>query len=145
MHRGKSFYSICIVSGLLWGSFVTFGLLEPRQREYFGWGLFFAPAIGVFAGQLSARFKTAGPALMALVAIGSLYATATLFGWSSGLINAMIRHNEPGPLQAAFSMVWGLTFFGYVLWLWPLAYLNHRLVARFVGPHESPFVELSLR
>jgi hypothetical protein len=145
MHRTKSFYAVCVASGLLWGLFVTFGLLEPQQREYFGWGLFFAPAIGVFAGQLSARFRSAGLALMALVAIGSLYATAVLFGFSAGLINAIIRQNEPGPLQAALSMVWGLTFFGYVFWLLPIAYLNHRFVARFVGPGEPSILRLGLR
>ena len=145
MRRTKSFYAVCVASGLLWGLFVTFGLLEPQQRQYFGWGLFFAPAIGVFAGQLSARFNRAGVALMACVALGSLYATAALFGFTSGLMNLAVNPRGPGPFAATYSILLGLTIFGYVFWLWPMAYLNHRLVARFVDPREPPFLHLDLR
>jgi len=31
---------------------------------------------------------------------------------------------------AGWAFVWGLTFTGYFLVLWPLAYLNHSVVAR---------------
>ena len=33
-------------------------------------------------------------------------------------------------LQAVLAVLWGLTFTGYFVVLWPLAYLNHSLLGR---------------
>lgn len=146
MHRGSAFYGICAISGLAWAALVTFVLLEPQQRDYFGWPDWFcAPGIGIAAGQLSARFKNAGPIRMALVALGSLYLTAALFGFASGVVLTIGGTADRNPLLMAFLMVFGLTTGGYVPALWPLAYLNHRLAARFVEPREPTFLDLGLR
>jgi len=119
--------------------------MEPLQREYFGWGCLFAPAIGLVAGRFSSSFRRSGPVLAAFVALASLYATAALFGFASGLVDAVITRKAAAPLEGAFSVLWGLTFLGYVTWMWPLAYLNHRLVARLLGPEEPPLVHFDLR
>ena len=144
MRRSKAFYAVCIVSGLAWGSLATFVLLEPHQRYLFGLGWFFAPALGVLAGELSAKFKTAGPLLMSFVALATLYAAALLFGFSGGLVLDVLEpRTSSHALINAWVVPWGMTVGGYVLWLWPAAYINHRIVGRFVGPQESPILELS--
>ena len=60
--RGRNTFNVaCLLSGLAWGATVTFGLLEPQQRAYFGWGCLFAPAIGLVAGvELSSRPDAVG-------------------------------------------------------------------------------------
>jgi hypothetical protein len=144
MHRGLPFYGISALSGLAWTALVMFVLLEPQQREYFGRAWFLGPWIGVAAGQLSARFKNAGAIRMAAVALGSLYMTAALFGFASGVVLTIGGTADRDPFLLAFLMVSGLTVAGYVLPLWPLAYLNHRLVARFVGPKEPGLIDLGI-
>jgi len=143
--RSRAFYVACAISGVLWAALVSFVFLEPHQREYLASGWIFGPAIGIAAGQLSARFKSAGIVRMAAVALGSLYMTAALFGYAAGLVNVIAGVPNRGPLLTAFLMIVGLTVFGYVIALWPVAYLNHRLVARFVGPKEPPILDLGLR
>jgi hypothetical protein len=34
-------------------------------------------------------------------------------------------------VESVLAMLWGLTLSGYVVFLWPLAWMNHLLVARF--------------
>ena len=144
--RGRNTFNVaCLLSGLAWGATVTFGLLEPQQRAYFGWGCLFAPAIGLAAGWFSPWVRRSGPMLGAFVALVSLYATAAVFGFSAGLVNLLISDKAPGPLQAVFGILWGLTFLGYVAWMWPLAYLNHRFVAHFAGSREPSLLHLDLR
>jgi hypothetical protein len=119
-------------SGLGWGAIVTFLLLEPRQRDTLGAGLVFAPAIGVLAGTIAGWCKDADIVGMALVSLVSLYLTATLYGFGTALVLRFLDPRHLGPVfTTTLLFPWGMTMRGDVLWMWPLAYVNHRFVARF--------------
>ena len=52
-----------------------------------------------------------------MAALGDLYFAAFLFLWAAGV-------------DPARGVLFGLTFVGYLLVLWPLSYANHVLIAR---------------
>jgi hypothetical protein len=123
---------VSAVSGLAWGAIVTFLLLEPQQRTTFGYGFLFSPAIGVLAGMIAGRFRDADVFSMATVSLLSLYLSATLYGLGTALILRFIDPRHLGPvLTMALLFPWTMTLGGFVFWMWPLAFLNHRFVARF--------------
>jgi len=118
-------------SGFGWGAIVLF-LLNPRQRELFGGGFVFAPVIGVLAGLVAARFKDADVFAMAFVSLATLYLTAALYGLGSGIVQRFLYPPHVVPVfTTALLLPYGMTIGGFVLWMWPLAYLNHRFAGRF--------------
>jgi hypothetical protein len=118
-------------SGVGWGVIVVL-LLDSRQRELFGGGFVFAPVIGVLAGIVAAWSKDVDVFTMAFVSLVSLYLTAALFGFGAGIVLQLLYPQPPvNVLTTALLVPYGMTIGGFVLWMWPLAYLNHRFVARF--------------
>jgi hypothetical protein len=118
-------------SGVGWGVIVLL-LLDSRQRELFGAGFMFAPVIGVLAGIVAAWFKDVDVFAMAFVSLVSLYLTAALFGLGAGIVLQLLYPRPPVPvLTTALLLPYGMTIGGFVMWMWPLAYFNHRFVARF--------------
>jgi hypothetical protein len=74
----------------------------------------------------------------ALLALVSLYVAAAFFGVAIGLYDVLAGVNSGSGharipsavvIQSVLAVLWGLTFTGYVLILWPLAYLNHVFLA----------------
>ncbi len=98
-------------------------------------GLLASPLIGLVVGRLyrpAYALSTRGRALAALV---TFYIAVALFGLAVGLYDAFAlavpgRIPSAVVIQAVIGMLWGVTFTGYVVVLWPLAYLNHWLVGR---------------
>jgi hypothetical protein len=74
------------------------------------------------------------PLPRALFALVGLYAAVTLFGLCCGLYDALrpIPNRIPHALvlQAILAAWWGVTFTGFVVFLWPLAAVTHRVVGR---------------
>ena len=70
-----------------------------------------------------------------MVALVTLYGTAVLFGLVIGVVEEVIE-TSPNHVKGASIIEWvlvtlyGLTFTGYFLVLWPLAFLNHWLLGR---------------
>jgi hypothetical protein len=70
-----------------------------------------------------------------LVALVTLYATAVLFGLVMGVVDAVTETN-PNVIKSAVVIEWvlltlyGVTFTGYIVLLWPLAFANHWLLGR---------------
>jgi hypothetical protein len=69
----------------------------------------------------------------------SLYVGATLFGIASGVYDLIAfdhtrRIWSALVIQTVLGTLWGVTFTGYILILWPLAYLNHWLLLRYANP-----------
>ena len=123
-------FTVSAACGLLWGAIVTFVLLEPRQRMLFGSGILFSPIIGMVAGFIAERFHGADRIAMAVISLVSLYLTAALYGLGGDIVLALVSRTDPGAALWT-TLPWAMTIRGFVLWMWPLSYLNHRFVGRF--------------
>ncbi len=95
------------------------------------WGVFVSPLIGVAVGRfIHPSFVRATGAYRALIAFGSLYASAVIFGLAVGLGDLGRGGAAEGPeviWQGVASVLYGTSLF--VIALWPLAYLSHVLIA----------------
>ena len=87
-------------------------------------GILASPLIGLVAGLLylpAYRFPVVGRVLFALL---TLYVSAAFFGLAVGLYDAARdipgRIEQAVVLQAINATLWGVTFTGYVLILWPI-------------------------
>ena len=134
-----------LASGCLWaviGFSIAWAWSPIRSGPFevlriFSGGLLAAPLIGMLVGVTSHRFSGFGFGMRVFVALASLYMAAWLFvvaagvgvillrggGYNLGVVSGLLK----GSLLQA---VVGLTYSGFVLFLWPLSYLNHELVGR---------------
>ena len=122
------------ISGIVWGCIVTVIAFDTAPRAIWG-GLIASPAIGCVIGTTTRRWDGLPAPLRSAIALGSLYLAAALFGLGVGLYDWLVlatpnRIASGVVLQAVLAFLWGLTFPGWVVLFWPLAYLNHRLLAR---------------
>ena len=111
------YYCVCAAVGLVWGLLVArpFAGLAHTLRG----GILASPAIGVVIGALFSRFNAYTIGVRSILSLISLFTAAVLFGLAAG--------------TGALVVPRGLLLTGYFLILWPLAYLTHRLVARFAS------------
>jgi hypothetical protein len=129
------YYWLSFLSGCAWAAIallLSFGA--------FGWlivgGIIAAPFIGLFIGFLYRPAYRLPKVAQFFAALLTLYAAAALFGLAIGTFDALWRNipNRTGTieviLQAMLAALWGVTFTGYVLLLWPLAFLNHRWLGK---------------
>ena len=70
-----------------------------------------------------------------LVALGSIYLGAILFGTAVGFYDFVVRGDvhraQPARIvEAIVTVLWGTTMTGFVLVLWPLAYFSHWILER---------------
>ncbi len=127
------YYLLCAVSGLTWGgiAFLLIGEWFPGLWA----GIAVSPLIGLLVGLVhrpTYRFPVLARVLVALV---TLYATAALFGLVMGAVEEVIETNPShikgsAVIEFVWVTFWGLTFTGYFLFLWPLAFLNHWRLGR---------------
>ena len=122
------------ISGAVWGCIAGVLAFDAIPRAVWG-GLIASPAIGLLIGLATRPWVRLPAPLRVAAALLSLYAAAALFGlaigvydWLAGGIPGRVPHRVV--FQAVQAVLWGLTFTGYVLVLWPLAYWNHRLLGR---------------
>ncbi|HEY9282971.1 MAG TPA: hypothetical protein VIP46_05920 [Pyrinomonadaceae bacterium] len=128
------YYGLAVVSGCLWGVAAYFLSLKVFDSSIVG-GMLASPFIGLAVGRLlrpTYRFKRKWQALLSLPA---LYLAAALFGLAVGAYEAFwVREfNRPAGeviFETVLAWLWGLTFLFYFVALWPLAFLNHRLLGR---------------
>jgi hypothetical protein len=126
---------VSAVSGLAWAAIAWL-----VGHQIFGpviWGgVIVAPFIGIVVGRVPP------PRHMALwkqlaVSLRDLYLAAVLFAISMQILAAIFSpHDAGGPIVLA--VLWGLTFGGVTLLLWPLSFFNHRLVWEISGAWLSP-------
>ena len=120
-------------SGLVWGLIACF--IGHRPFGYRVWGgLIVAPLIGLLIGRMSRRLSTQPRIFQVLASLFQLYLAGSCFAVAMGLTALVVEERPAAPyatlLQHFLVVLWGLTFGGYVLVLWPLSYVNHRLVWR---------------
>ena len=119
-----------VLAGALWGA--AGYLLAGRAFGAAIWpGVLAAPVIGVVVGvPLQRAFERASASRRRMTALLTLYSSATLFGLAIG-VGALLglspgsRSFPAALVQPIVSVWWGVTFTGFFLALWPLAYLTH--------------------
>jgi hypothetical protein len=95
-----------------------------------------SPLIGILVGALvQPVFERRGGLGRSLAVLGSLYLGATLFGiaiaigqWSRFRAAPLVMSGE-----AVLGTWWGVTFTGFVLFLWPIGYLTHWILEQRAG------------
>ena len=118
-------------SGLMWALIAWF--IGHRAFGYRVWGgIVMAPLIGILIGRLSWPMHNKPRWVQIAGSLFYLYVAASCFAIAMALLSPV-----PGPPNARFSsellghvlaVLWGLTFGGYALVLWPFAFFNHRVV-----------------
>ena len=117
--------------GLLWG-LLGYYLLE-NSRQGLTQALLLWPVIGVLIGRVARPAAARGALAHAWISLRDLYLAVTLFAvaeWTSVAFGPVAPHHWP-PSRLGTTvviMLWGLTFLGFVVILWPLSYVTHRLV-----------------
>ena len=128
--------ALSVASGVFWAA-VAVVLGRPMGRLTWG-GVILAPFIGLGAGFASAWFPSESRVRRAVFSLASLYLATAVFGLGMGVYDLLTGQNSgtgwriPSAvvLQAAMAALWGLTFTGYVIVLWPLSYANHLMLSR---------------
>jgi len=132
MSKRERIIVLSAVSGVFWGV-VAMVLGRPLERLIWG-GVVLAPLIGLGAGFASALFPSEGRIRKAMFSIVSLYTTAAIFGLGVGVYDLLTSQGSRIPstvvIQAVMATLWGLTFTGYFIVLWPLSYMNHTMLSR---------------
>lgn len=138
---------LSVASSIVWAAIA---MLLGRSLSPVIWGgVILAPFIGLGAGFASALFPTEGRVRKAWFSLVSLYVAATIYGLGMGVYDLATGQNAgdgwrriPSAvvLQAAMATLWGLTFTGYFIVLWPLSYANHSVLSR-VWKQEVPSSE----
>jgi hypothetical protein len=132
------------ISGCVWGG-IAYLLGGPLDRLVWG-GIVVSPLIGLAVGRAAACLRpSSNPAKLgsrlgsklgrAFVSLAGLYIAASLFGLAVGVYDLATGDSEHRiasavVIQSVLGVLWGVTFTGYVVILWPLAYLNHTLLWR---------------
>ncbi len=133
----KRYLLLCAASGLGW-AVIAYFISGTWRRSAFWGGVAASPFIGVIAGLIyhrGYRFPFPGRVAMSLL---TLYLSASIFGLAWGITDAVqglsggaSRNSIEVVYQAIFATFYGVTATGFVVFLWPLAHLNHWLVGRF--------------
>ena len=125
-----------MLAGAIWG---VIGLAFASQvLGPFVWaGVLSAPIIGLVIAILFRGFRNRPPGMRVALALVSLYLGAGLFALVAGTADALrpIPNRIPSAvvIQTVLGVWWGITFTGYLILLWPLAYLTHALLGRAEG------------
>ena len=130
---------LCALSGAVWG-LIGYAIGRSVFPALIWPAVLLSPLLGVLVGiafRWIHRLERTGS--RAFVSLLSLYAAGALFGVVIGFTD-LARDLElpPGTSRIAYAVViqpvyaiwWGLTFGGWFVLLWPLAYFNHRLLGK---------------
>ena len=142
----KKYLLFAALSGCAWAAIAyVLSLGVFPTRVVFG-GLVVSPLIGLFIGLIFRPAYKLPRFVQFALSVVTLYIAVALFGLAVGLSDAARdipnRSTFEVIFQAMIGCIMGVTL-GYVLILWPLAYLNHRLLAHLaiVPDSKSPIVD----
>jgi hypothetical protein len=122
---------VSAASGLMWALIAWFIGYRAFGHRIWG-GIVIAPLIGILIGRLSWPIHNKPRWVQVVGSLFYLYVAAACFAIGMALFSPVL-----GPRNVRFSaaliehvlaVLWGLTFGGYALVLWPLSFFNHRLV-----------------
>ncbi len=99
-------------------------------------GLIAAPVIGVLIGRMARTFLACRRSTRLAIALANVYLASLLFLMAVNLLHLLEGNVARQRLFSAlvsgpiFGAIFGLTYTGFVLVLWPLSYANHSLIGR---------------
>ena len=122
-----------VLAGAAWGLLAS--LFAARAFGSSLWsGVLATPLIALLVARLNqSRFESAAGLARGLIALVSLFLGAALFGTCIGIhevFAALGTHRRllETLLTPLLAVLWGITFTGFLLFLWPLAYFTHFLL-----------------
>jgi hypothetical protein len=125
--------TLSALSGCGWGLVAYFIGHAAFGNRIWG-GIVAAPLIGVLIGHLSRSIEARSRLVQIVAALFDLYLAAMCFAVATAVFGFVWepRHVPFSAvlMQHLVGVLWGLTFTGYFLVLWPLSFFNHRLVWR---------------
>jgi hypothetical protein len=136
------------LSGCGWGLVAYFIGHAAFGHGIWG-GIVAAPLIGVLIGRLSKSIEAKPRPVQIGASLFDLYLAAICFAVASATFDSVWGPRRmPFPtllMQDILVVLWGLTFTGYFLVLWPLSFFNHRLVwhAHAAGGVAAPKVGIA--
>ena len=136
-----SYLWLAALSGCVWGAIAVVLSGSTFVDEIWG-GVFGAPLIGIAIGLVAYRTGPWSPRWRVPLSLLTLYLAATLWGLCIGIVDALLLgapNDIPSAvvIQTVLAVLWGLTFSGYVVVLWPLAYLNHWWLGHVAARHTA--------
>jgi hypothetical protein len=126
-------------SGIAWGV-AGYLLVRDTNMASGAWaGLMVSPMIGLLIGVLAVRTNPAGILRQAVFALVGLYIAVAMFAATVGLWHVTVGWNLAPSLTRGSNRPWALltsvlsalmlfTVSGWVLLLWPVSLVNHRLI-----------------
>lgn len=130
----KKYFLLATLSGCAWAVIayvLSYGMFNANT--VIG-GMIASPLIGLFIGFVFLPAYKLPKFVQFALSLVSLYLAVALFGLGVGLYDAARDvPNRTGTLEVILQTViasWFGVTMGYVLILWPLAFLNHRLLHR---------------
>jgi hypothetical protein len=140
-------------SGLVWALIAWFIGYRAFGDRIWG-GIIIAPLIGILIGRLSWPMRNKPRWVQIAGSLFDLYVAASCFAIGMALFSAVLGPRSvkfsAAPIELVLAVLWGLTFGGYALVLWPLSFFNHRLVwqadaGRFPAPPEVRITSPAIR
>ncbi len=122
-----------LCAGGFWGG-VAYLLGAPSFGPAIWPGVLASPLIGVVTARAThPAFATTSGLRRALWALASLYLGAVLFALPISLRELIVRGgSSPAPFEVAMepllAVLWGITLTGFLIGLWPMAYLTHKFI-----------------
>jgi hypothetical protein len=141
------------LSGCGWG-LVAYSIGHAALGRSVWGGIIAAPLIGVVIGRLSRPIGARSRNYQIAAALFDVYLAATCFGVAMAVFDLVWGPRNvtlfASLTQSVLAVLWGLTFTGYFLVLWPLSVFNHRLVwhadaARCVAPPQVSITSTRVR
>jgi hypothetical protein len=127
------------LSGCVW-AFIAWALVQVTMdhSEKIVLGMALSPLIGVIIGIIYLPAYKLPKSLQALVSLFTLYLAVSLFGAGLGSYDVFwgstpISDASRAMIQSILVHIWAVTVLGWVVILWPLSYLNHRMLSAAVS------------
>lgn len=125
-----------LIAGVVWGV-IAWGLGGSAFRRAIWGGVIASPLIGAFVAMSYRWMPDVSRPWRVLGALASVYTAAVLFALAMAAWHAISRMAPPASFetltQYVVAVLWGVTFTGYLLVFWPLAYATHAWLARAAG------------
>jgi hypothetical protein len=130
----RRYYWLSILSGCAWAAIAYILSFGAFGSNIIG-GLVASPLIGLLVGIIYRPAYKLSKVWQVFLSLGTLYLAVAMFGLAAGFYDAFWRAiPNRGISEVIFQMViaaiMGITITGFVVFLWPLAYFNHKLLGR---------------
>ncbi len=136
----RRYYLLCALSGCLWAGVAW--LIGHEMGRFLWGGVLASPIIGLIVGAVTLPTYRLSTWKRVWIMLLTLYVAAALFGLAIASYDLMFgdpsRGRMEGVLQTVLAVLWGITFTGYFVILWPLAYWNHKVVGNLAARGTSP-------